>query len=50
MDDSDSDLSIDSCKVCHRLRSAMNEGRRRSNSEANLYHCGHTIFETQACR
>ncbi|CAF2103532.1 unnamed protein product [Rotaria magnacalcarata] len=47
VDESDSDCSIDDCKVCCRLRSAMNEGKRRSNSEVNIYRGSQIVFDTE---
>ncbi|CAF0773688.1 unnamed protein product [Rotaria sp. Silwood1] len=42
-DGSDSDCSIDDCKVCRRFRSAMNEGKRRSYSdEPHKHKHGHS--------
>jgi hypothetical protein len=49
MDGSDSDHSIDDCRVCRRIRSAMNDGRRRSSSEIDLYHGSRGLFETHVC-
>ncbi|CAF3306177.1 unnamed protein product [Rotaria socialis] len=46
-DESDSDCSINDCKVCRRLRSAMNEGKRRSNSEVNIYRGSQIVFDTE---